>query len=333
MANFTMYTPGDAENVISMEKFSGMLKSVACTNTSIILGFNDKLDLKYAESSWNWVNKAESHAFVMVAGAHDCHWNAHRQPFNVTNVAYDDATATASLNAVPLDWKTIAHSYDLSVGHMPTSESQMQSRGLEDFSYDKTGSFDLTHAIPSKPVSITANNLTTTIECTECNSTGKINWEFKLSVHLLDPKEASLKLTPAGVGATATLKLTESGTLTKPIQTSTPILSIPIDGVKIGGGLLSFGPSLDFSVGANLDAVKGSASITGGGSLTIPDSAVMEVDLLSSSKNTFSNWKPTIQTIPVELDAQIEATLEVYIQSALNVDLKALRQFEISCLP
>ena len=314
-----MYTPGDTENVISMERFSGMLKSVACTNTSMTLAFHDRSNLHTAESSWNWVNKADSHAFIMVAGPSDCHWNTDRQPFNVTDVTYDNDTATASLAAVPFDWKTVAHSYDLSVGHVLTSESQLRTR---DHSYDKDGSINLAYSIPSPPKSVTMNGLTTTIECTNCSSTGNIDWDLKLSVHsLIHLKEASLRMTPTGVSATAALKLKESGELTKPLATSVPVVNVPIDGIEIPK-LLNIGSSLEIDVGIGIDAIKGSGSITGGASLTIPDSSVAEVDLVNHSNSVFNGWLPNVEPIPVSLDAHVEATLGVYVQSALKVEFE-----------
>ena len=282
------------------------------------LVFNDQQGLEYAQRSWDWVNKADSHAFILVAGADDCHWNAHRQPFNVTNVVYDKATDKASLTATPLDWKTAAHSYDLSVSHAPAaSKGPIQARDS-----DKDGSLSFAHQFPFSQ-SITGNGLTTTLACTDCASTGSINYDFKVSTRLKFPTDASLRLTPSGVGATATLKLTESGELTEALSTSVPIFSVPLDGVKVDG-LLDVGPSLDFSVGIGVTAVTGSASITGGASLSLPDSSVAFFDLLHPSKNTFSGWTPTVSAVPVSLDAKIEATLNVYAQSALNLDFKAL---------
>ena len=321
LANFTVYTPGNSENIISMEKFSGVLKSVACTNTSMTLVFNNKQGLQYAQSSWDWVNRATSHAFIMVAGANDCHWNTYRQPFNVTDVAYNNATDTASLTAMALDWKTIAHSYDLFVSNAPVSDSQIQAR----HEYDHDGSLDVTHSFPFSK-KITASGLTTTLACTDCTSKGKINWDLHVSTDVFIPKHASMKLTPSGLGATATLKLTESGNLTGAFSTSVPIVSIPLEGIKFSE-IVDIGPSLDFSVGVDIPAVTGEASVTGGASLTIPDSSIAQFDILDSSQNKFNGWVPSVKPIPISLDAKIEAKLGVYAQSALNIDLKVLGKF------
>ena len=316
-----MYAPGETENVISMESFSGMLESVACTNTSMTLAFSNTSDLQHAVNSWDWVNKADSHAFILVAGPSDCHWNDDRQPFNVTNVGYDNDTATANLAAVPIDWESVAHSYDLSVGQAPTSMSQIQARGWRDWSHDS--SFNLSYLVPPTALNKPINGLTTTVECIGCSSAGNIDWNLQISVLGRQLTKGTLKMTPTGVSATATLRLTESGELTEPIATSLSFPPIAIDSVTIGK-LLDLGPSLIFGIGFSIDAIKGSGSVTGGGDIDIPDSSIVEIDLVNFSNSVVNGWEPHVNTLPLSLDAQIEAKLEVYVQSALKIRMEVL---------
>lgn len=76
--------PGDHENILSMEKFAGMLTSVECTPQDMTLGFEDDTSFVYAQKVWDWVNGADNHTFLMVAGKGDCGNNAYRIPYLVS---------------------------------------------------------------------------------------------------------------------------------------------------------------------------------------------------------------------------------------------------------
>ena len=58
--------PGDGENIVSMEKFDGMLTSIECANDQLTLAFEDDATFAYAQNVWDWVNGADNHSFIMV---------------------------------------------------------------------------------------------------------------------------------------------------------------------------------------------------------------------------------------------------------------------------
>lgn len=101
---------GEAENILSMEKFDGMIENLECSDTQMKITFDDEESYQYAQHAWDWVNGADNHSFVMVAGKGDC-GNVHRQPYVIGHIEYDDASVTAYLDARAAEWSDIAHSY------------------------------------------------------------------------------------------------------------------------------------------------------------------------------------------------------------------------------
>lgn len=320
LANFTVYMPGDVENILSMEKFYPLLKSVNCTRDKITLAFKDDKTFAYAQKVWDWVNGADDHAFVMVAGLGDCGWNRHRQPFIVTSIAYDEGLNTARLTAKPSDWKTVAHTYDLTVGHVPLTDSRLPAR---DFS--KNLALEIATLFPFS-VKITENGLSSALECSNCGTTGKIDFELKISTEFAVPTGASIIISPKGVSAKAELKLTESGELTESLPFEKEVLKLPLDSITIPGGIVNIGPNLVVSVGFEISSWEGAASISGGAIVTLPDSAILQLDLLNPSNNKFSGWTPHISPIPISVDAKISAGLEIYAKPALKLVAEAISE-------
>lgn len=99
LGNLTVFMPGDNENILSMEKFKGMLTSVKCNRLGMTLAFEDDSSFAYAQRTWDWVNGADNHTFVMVAGQGDCGNNTRRLPYLVSTIAYDEEQNTARLTA------------------------------------------------------------------------------------------------------------------------------------------------------------------------------------------------------------------------------------------
>jgi hypothetical protein len=312
LANFTVYMPGNVENIITMERFYGMLKSVNCTEQEMTLAFKDDATFAYAQRVWDWVNGAENHTFVMVAGVGDCQWNRRRQPFNVSSIAYDEDTNTARLKAQLTEWATIAHSYDLDVGHVPMTDSHLPVR---DISQDL--SLDISTAFPFL-IKLTRNGLSCALECAKCGIQGKINMELKVSQTQFVPSGASIRISPQGVSADAEIKLTESGTLTAPFGWEKSVKKIPLNSFTIPG-VVNIGPNLDVSVGFEISALEGSASVSGGATASLQDSAIVEVDLLNFSKNKFSGWVPELNPLPIVVDAKLTGGLQIYAMPAVKL--------------
>lgn len=326
LANFTVYMPGEFENIVTMERFYGMLKSVNCTDHDMTLTFNDDATFAYAQRVWDWVNGADNHTFVMIAGVGDCEWNKQRQPYNVSTITYDEVGNVARLITKQTSWKTIAHSYDLNVGHVPITDNRLSmgdvSKDLSLRDVSKDFSIDVSSAFPFH-IEIPKNGLTTTLECTSCTTSGKINLELKASQKNFIPTGASIKISPQGVSAKAEIKLTESGQLTEAIEFEKSIQQIPLEAIKIPG-IVNIGPNLDILVGFEISSIEGSASISTGATASLKDSAIVELNLLTPSDNKFSDWTPDVQKLPVVVDAKVSGGLQIYAKPAIKLVAEVL---------
>jgi hypothetical protein len=140
--------PGANENIITISKFRGMLKSTQCTNTSMDMTFKDANSFQYAKKTWDWVNGADNHSFVMVANAGDCGWNTYRIPFVITTLTFDDKAYTAHLNASASDWASVAHTYELTVGSLPTAPVSKLRKRFGTITYDKDLTVNFEHPFP-----------------------------------------------------------------------------------------------------------------------------------------------------------------------------------------
>lgn len=309
--------PGEFENIVTMERFYGMLKSVNCTDHDMTLTFNDDATFAYAQRVWDWVNGADNHTFVMIAGVGDCEWNKHRQPLNVSTITYDEVANVARLKAKQTSWKTIAHSYDLDVGHVAKTDSRLSARDLP-----QNVSLDISRAFPFQ-TKITKNGLATALECANCTTSGKLNLEFKVSQRLLAVTGASVIISPRGVSAKAEIKLTESGKLTEAIEFEKSVLKIPLNPIKIPG-VVDIGPNLEISVGFAISSLEGSASVSTGAIASLQESAIVELNFLDPLSSKSSGWVPDVKPLPVVVDAKISGGLQIYAMPAVTLGGKVL---------
>lgn len=310
--------PGKTENILTTERFDGMLKSMDCKNGSIAMTFKDDATFAYAQRVWDWVNGADNHSFVMVAGQGDCGNNTNRIPFVVSSIQYDEAANKATLAAIEKDWITIAHSYDLVVGSVAKGPAPARTR--RDIS--KTFSIDFNHKLTGS-FALGIGDLEARLACLNCSTAGEFDMEFKISQTLFVPTGASMSFSPKGVSAIAQLKLTGSGKITDSLTKTFDILSIPISGLKVPG-VLDFGPFLTVAIGAELSAISVTAGVTSGATGSLSDNAIVEMNLLNPTENKFSGWAPTIDILDVKVDGSISGGVAVFLQPSLDLKAEAL---------
>jgi hypothetical protein len=328
IANLTVNMPDEAENIISMERFDGMLTNIECNADSLALTFEDDATLLYAQRVWDWVNGADNHSFVMVAGPGDCGDNTRRLPYVISTMQYDEVANKAVLAARLSTWEAIAHTYDLVVGGVSGSPGQNnQTQAVQKRDIDKSTSIDFVHDFPFS-VALSANGLSASLACTNCSTTGSFETQFTISQKFFIPTGASMKIQPKGVSAIAQVKLSGSGS-TDALTKEFTLLEIPISAFTIPG-VFDLGPFLTVSVGAEILGLTLSAGITTGATMKFDDAAIMEVDLLHPEENTFSGWEPTIDTVDVKVDASITGGVAVFLKPALVLKAEAIGQgFEV----
>lgn len=173
--------PGDEENVLSMQRVKRMTKSTTCNiDTNVMeITFQDDKMFECARNLWGWVNGADNHTFVMVAGTGDCGWNDRRVPFIISTIEYDMEANIARLNAKASDWNTAVHSYQLHVGSLAIP-SPSTKRSIFESNYIKDVSIDFAHNIPDTPISLsTTSDLPVSFACLDCSTRGRFEFKFK----------------------------------------------------------------------------------------------------------------------------------------------------------
>lgn len=311
--------PHEHENVLSMEEFHGMLSSVECSPHDMNLGFKDDQSFAYAKQVWDWVNGADNHTFLMVAGKGDCGNNTHRTPYLISQITYDEKHNIAHLNATVGTWKDLAHSYELRVGKVPMDKSLGLRR--RDWTHDTY--MDLSANLGTK-VKVETGSVSGELVCDPCYTAGRMHFEFVIKTWVFVPHDVALRLNPEGVKVAATLRLNLASNFgTKIKLPSFDFPKIPLGGVSIPGGVLTIGPVLEITLGGEVK-LEGSVSVIAGASATLPDSALLEADLLSPENNQFSNWNPDVTTTPLKVQAKASANWKEYLQPALNLEAEAL---------
>jgi hypothetical protein len=328
LGNLTVFMPGDTENILSMEKFDGMLTSVECAPQGMTLEFDDDSSFAYAQKVWDWVNGADNHTFLMVTGEDDCGPNTHRLPYLVSSIKYDEERNIARLDATAGSWKDFAHTYELRVGSVPISSDLSLSRR----DYSKDLSMDLSANFPFKS-KVGKGGVSGEIVCDPCYTAGQMKFEFIIKTKLTVPVGLEFRLAPQGVKARAALKLAVIGSFTSTKDLfRAPIAKIPLGGISIPPGILTLGPVLDIQLGAELGKFEGSISVQTGATASLPDTALLQANLLNPSENKFSSWAPSIDTDDITVEAKVSVALRLFLEAGLKIQAEALGK-DFSCPP
>jgi hypothetical protein len=309
--------PGDDENIIALRNFRQWLKSIQCTNSSVELTFNDNGAYSYAKDVWKWVNVEKNNTFVLVAGKGDCSWNSVGQPFVIFTTTFDDSGKTVNLQGNVSTWKNVAHTYELWVGKMPSLPSKFKSRDLStliDFNHDLPGNGNWRFPLNE--------DATLTLDCPDCGTHGSFDLELHITETLFIPTGASIILTANGVGASITPELGIAANITNKVSDEISIGTISIDSINLPG-VLDVGPQIFFDLGCSIGPVQGSANISSGVSISIPDSSYVDIGIVPPGINA-SDWTPTLTHKPMVVDAELSADVEVYLKIGLELSIEAL---------
>ncbi|PWY74749.1 hypothetical protein BO83DRAFT_14326 [Aspergillus eucalypticola CBS 122712] len=328
------------ESILPMESFSDMLENIQCTNSSITLGFSDTDAFSYAKNSWTWVNKAANNSFLMVAGVQQCSWNTQRVPFVITAANFQD-NSTVRLAGKSATWDDVLRNHEITIGKAPSDMAvELTKRGIT--SGTKSGSISIDKTASDKSVKIfSKDDLTLSAECKSCGTSGEFDVEFKYKVKPSgsgflseigsafsgdwDVETAELTLTPKDVELDITPALDLSGNLTKSYSDEAQIAALTLEGIKIPD-VFTLDVQLAFDIGASAGPVNGDASISYPMKISLDNDAEAVLDI-ANKKVTHKDWTPTITTSGVQLDAEIDATLEAYVKASLELVLSVGRKW------
>ncbi|PQE15154.1 Proteoglycan 4 protein [Rutstroemia sp. NJR-2017a BVV2] len=324
--NVTLNT-GETELVISTEYFADDLAEVQCDG-DLVLRFKNNATFQEAIADWSWVNFAENRTFFMINNWGDCASSAEsgRQPWIVRNVdQYDQEKFIVNFNATLSTWDVVAGNSVIEFGAIPSTVSK------RDDTLEKSFGISLAHSLPQVLFSKTTNSgLDFSISCPNCGTTGQINVVGKivLSTFLKIPtgvKSISISATPQGVGATLALGFDVSGTLGSGWEKDWNLITAGLPGWQIPG-ILVVGPQFSVDAHFGLSGIHGSASISAGVNIAIPDSssAVLGITGVDSSSN---GWVPTITPQEPKVSVEVDGQLEMYVEMGVDIGLTILGKY------
>ncbi|KAH8434567.1 uncharacterized protein LDX57_012210 [Aspergillus melleus] len=319
LAKLTVDTGDEKVSIINIEKFRNKLHSVNCTQTTLSVDYTDPNSFARSQKAWNWINEEDDRTLIVIAGREHCGWNKNRMPFEVSKIFFDENTQTAKLTGKASTWETVLQNYELTVGNWNTGSTG----GNEKRDYDKDFSIDFNHDIDfSKEIPIPNTDMHVTLGCDECKSRGSFDFGFHIETKFGFPKSASVNMKPSGVGLDIRPSIGIGGNFTEEMGDEFDVATIPIGGISIKG-ILEIGPQIVFSVGYSFGEVAGEATISAGVSLDIDDSATLDIDI-SGADVTSDGWTPSVSPLPLKVDAQIEATAEVYAKASAQIAVEVL---------
>ena len=313
--------PGDTENILSMEKFEPMLESVDCTPSGMTLKFIDDETFAYAQRVWDWVNGADDHTFLMVAGAGDCGTDTPRVPYLVSSIQYDEELNTARLTATTDDWKNLVQSYELHVGKalMP-AERRVKVRDVED-----SKAFSVAKMFPFE-VKVEAGPLLGKLECEDCGLAGSLNVDMHITYGIPDIIDSAVfHLEPQGIRAQAHPKLTIGAQHKKEFVWDKSLFPEPIPLYAITlGGFMRLGVFNDVKLGVEVTSFEGQLTFEAGATATIPDTAFLEIDFRKLEAPKTSSWTPQIDVAPLKMAGKAGAGFQLFVMPELKLEASAL---------
>jgi hypothetical protein len=321
IANVTGVFDGKHEHVVSMDRFVGMVSKVDCKNPDLMLDFKTAEGFQYAKDSWKWVKEDKKNKFLMVANYPGCGAENERQPYQITDIEYDEKKYKVFLKGEQQSWdqtfgkfKVHADTKGLMHKTKKTQRSEIDRRLTEDFTPSVATDFS------RNILSTSYSGIDLSLDCQPCGTGGELDIEVKASMGWTGLDEASVRITPSSVSAFLTLALHASGTLAEGYETNIPVFSAALPG-GIDVPFVKIGPNMNVDVGASMSDWEGEATAQYGASLNIPDDSEMFVDFLNPDSSSFSGWAPSFEPNGPSVDASITASAEIY--AGASIDLSA----------
>ncbi|KAI9642138.1 hypothetical protein NHQ30_008940 [Ciborinia camelliae] len=325
--NVTLNT-GETELVISTEHFADSLTDVQCTN-DLILTFKDNSTFQAAIADWSWVNFHENRTFFMINNWGPCAAASEsgRQPWVVHGVdIYDEQNFIVNFNATLSDWDDVMSGAVIEFGAMSSSTSSKRS-----YTISQSLSLNLAHTLPQTFFSKSTNSgLDFSIDCPGCATTGSISVTGKVVMGTTigiptSVKSVSISATPQGVGANLALGFGVSGTLGSGWSKDWNLITVGLPGWSIPK-IIDLGPQFSVDAGFALSGIEGSAQISAGIDVKIPDSssAVLGISGVDSS---FHGWIPTVTPQTPKVSVEVDGHLNLFTELGLDVGLTVLSKY------
>jgi len=175
----------------------------------------------------------------------------------------------------------------------------------------------------NKSVTFSQDGVDISASCVQCFTTGSIDIQGRFRARQFQIEEAWIEASTEGLSAKAVLGLTLKGELTDTLaEKSVPVFKVSPAGVSIPG-VLTIGPTVSVSLGAEISKVKGGVTVSFGGTATIPPS-ITRLDFLSQEDTVARGWKPSFKAEPFKAEAFIEASAAAFLKAAVGLEISAV---------
>ncbi|KAK3896889.1 hypothetical protein C8A05DRAFT_39563 [Staphylotrichum tortipilum] len=333
------YVPQE-QRIIDMARFVKHLVEARCTE-DMMLQFKNYGTFNAARNEWEWANYNDMRSFIIVLDTEKCGANSSTEPWIVNHARYIDANMTIFLNARRTTWKSVASNYFLDFGTIPTANwtngppwngNPKDTNNAVAKRWDVGGAFTLNLAStwPRTFINQTWGAASFTVACVECGVTGGIEFSGHIEGSIFGGLEhivISARPIDLGVGVNLEARLKGQYNFEGKDWASQEfeLLTIPLPSGWRIPGVLTFGPNAKLFAGYELQSISGSATVTAGASLDIPDSSIAELDILSDDKFKIEGWVPQFNVQPPTLEeGTITAKGRIYGKVAVAVELEVL---------
>jgi hypothetical protein len=305
------------QRVINMDRFAGQLSHVDCKDPNLTLDFIKSADFEEAKESWKWVKEHKENKFLMVANYPGCGPENDRQPFQVTDIKYDEKKYKVFLEAHQVTWEEALPDWSVDADTKGLNKKAKLTRSL--FNKDKTWSIPIEEDYSQQLFSEEFAGADLKLDCERCGYSGDLDIE----VHAAggsDLEKAEITMRPTSMSAYMDLALTAEGTLGDKYTADIPVFTMPLPG-GFEVPYIRLGPNVNIKVGAAISEWKGKGKTTFGASLDVPGTSHVTMDLVNKDNSDFDGWVPQYhQKMPVA-SAEVSTTAEAY--SRFSLDLSA----------
>jgi hypothetical protein len=292
----------------------------------MILAFDDQDSFSYAQSAWSWVDKEDVNKFTLVTEPDQCYVGDNRSPFLVESIQFDPNTLSAKLKAEEKEWKDIAHSFKLHVGHeyIDPSTANVTHPHLK-----RAGNkvMDMTHSFNSELFNYAKDSKETAGMALSANAEittgGSIISDFDIETKFFIPVDLSITIHPQALHADFLLTLNADGTLGKGLDYALkPEIEIPVGALNIKK-ILEIGPFVTMGVHLGASGLEGTSTVTTGARATVEDAAKVQVKLRHPEENGISGWTPKFEKIAPEFSATIGGSLRAWAELGITIKAEA----------
>lgn len=163
---------------------------------------------------------------------------------------------------------------------------------------------------------------------------GKIVAEFEVDVDFDAASKIQAHVNPEAVFGSVTCNISASGYLNKPLTWEPLHYDVPIPQASFEiPFLVKIGPFVSLGLPLTVQSLEGQAEFAVGAIATIPDDAVVLIDMLNSKNSVVSGWTPKFGMIGPDFSAELSGHVSVSLNLGLRLEASILDGKSKSTLP